>query len=66
MGSLKFYYTLKNGNLEIEAINEYTIASGVTRNDKDNLIRVKGYRSPLGNTYQHYNFSLILSEILKK
>jgi hypothetical protein len=65
MGSLEYDYKVNNGILSLKAKNDYTIASGVTRNDKDNLIRIKNSRCPLGNTYQIYIFSITI-ESLKK
>ena len=62
-GSLEYNFYVRNNTLFIRADNNYTIASGVTRNDNDNLIRIKGLRSPLGNTYQRFNFSISIKTL---
>ncbi len=64
-GSLTFFFKIESNTLKIRAYNDYTIASGVTRNNNDNLKRIPGYRCPLGNTYQYFNFSITLNDLKK-
>jgi len=66
MGSIDYSFSFQDGVLKVEAQNEYTIASGVTRNDADNLKREEGKISPLGNTYQIFEFSFDISQMIKK
>ncbi len=64
-GSLDYFFTVKGNTLEIMVHNEYSIASGVTRNDDDNLMREEGKLSPLGNTKQLFYFSFDISKLKK-
>jgi hypothetical protein len=49
--------------MTIRAENEYNIASGVTRNNSDNLTRISGFRCPLGTTNQIFKFKFTLNEV---
>lgn len=64
-GSLQYNFKITGNQLAIQVVNVYSIASGVTRNDADNLHRVPGQISPLGNTTQIFNFSFDISNLKK-
>jgi hypothetical protein len=62
-GSLDYEFTMSGKTIIVKAHNEYSIASGVTRNDDDDLHRTPGHLSPLGNTDQYFNFTINESEL---
>ena len=64
-GSLDYFYKIEKGILKIKAVNNFSIDSGVTRNKKDNLVRIPGYRCPLGSTFQSFLFDMDIKTILK-
>jgi hypothetical protein len=55
---MEFTGIVKNGTLYIRATDRYSIASGLTRNDNDNLSRVPGFQCPMGSTSFGFNFSI--------
>lgn len=65
MGSLDYTFTISGDSVDVLVHNEYSIASGVTRNDNDNLFREPGHLSPLGNTHQYFTFTILLKELDK-
>lgn len=58
LGGMEFTVWVYRDKIVIKAVNEFTISSGVTKdNGKSNLIRVKGKTCPLGNTKQIFWFT---------
>jgi hypothetical protein len=64
-GSLDYFYKIEKGILKIKVVNNFSIDSGVTRNKKDNLVRIPGYRCQLGSTFQSFLFDMDIKTILK-
>lgn len=62
-GSLDYYFKVSGNTLQLRVHNEFSISSGVTRNKADDLHRVPGHDSPLGNTQQYFNFSIDLNKL---
>ncbi len=63
-GSLDYSFEITGNTLSVTVHNQYSIASGVTRNDSDNLSRIPGYTSRLGNTNQFFNFSINITDFI--
>lgn len=64
-GSLDYYFRIEGNMLFLRVHNEFSISSGVTRKKEDDLHRVPGHDSPLGNTTQYFNFSIDLNKLKK-
>lgn len=64
-GSLDYFFTISGNQLNVVVHNEYSIASGSTRDERDNLFRDPDHLSPLGNTKQLFRFSFDISKLKK-
>jgi hypothetical protein len=64
-GSLEYNFKITGNQLAVRVVNIYSFASGVTRNDLDDLHRIPGQLCPLGNTTQIFNFSFDIINLKK-
>ncbi|MBK8140124.1 MAG: hypothetical protein IPN39_00115 [Chitinophagaceae bacterium] len=64
-GSLDYNFKIEGNKLLLRVHNEFSISSGdpQSRNKADDLHRVPGHDSPLGNTQQYFNFSVDLDKL---
>ncbi|HVK96574.1 MAG TPA: RHS repeat-associated core domain-containing protein, partial [Flavisolibacter sp.] len=56
-GGMYYYMTKFGNNIQVKAVDGYTVASMITRNTADNIKRIPGKRTPLGTTTVEFNFT---------
>jgi hypothetical protein len=56
-GGMQYSFLIEGKTIKIKVTDSYSIASGVSRDDKDNVINVPGQINPLGTTKIEFNFT---------